>query len=186
MARKKSLKAKDQRVKAVGTAQDDMNREDRIMNSIVNVSVILMSTMMGAFTKVLTTATSSMASGMAEALGGKEAGNKVEQEMDQNMPEIDEKIKAMVSDMRRDICAQMKKKKAKMEPFLSDPAFEGGPKIIENYDFKLPKLNQELDDNALASYVQLLVSDDVRFVKMFKELTEWLNSLPKPPGEVEK
>ena len=40
-------------------------------------------------------------------------------------------------------------------------------------------LTQELDDNALSQYSQLLVSEDECFVKMFKELTEWINSLPK-------
>jgi hypothetical protein len=63
---------------------------------------------------------------------------------------------------------------------LSDPVFKVGPEIIEKYDFNLPKLTQELDDNALTRYSQLLVSEDVRFGNMFKELTEWINSIPKP------
>ena len=69
---------------------------------------------------------------------------------------------------------------------LSDPAFDDGPKIIEKYDFKLPKLTQELDDNALAHYSQLLVSEDPRFAKMFRELTKWINSLPKLPEQTSK
>jgi hypothetical protein len=74
----------------------------------------------------------------------------------------------------------MKQKSQILEQMLSDPTFEVGPKIIEKYDFNLPKLTQELDDEGLSQYSQLLASEDVRFVKMFKELTEWINSLPKP------
>jgi hypothetical protein len=126
--------------------------------------------------------TGAMASGMAEAMSGKGAGDKVNEEIKQKLPEVDEKMKAMISDIRKDLYAQMGQKRQELEPLLSDPAFEVGPKIIEKYDFKLPKLTQELDDNALSQYSQLLVSEDIRFAKMFKELTKWINSLPKPPG----
>jgi hypothetical protein len=67
-----------------------------------------------------------------------------------------------------------------MQAMLADPAFEVGPKIIEKYDFNLPLLTQELDDNTLSQYSQLLASEDPYFVEMFKELTEWINALPKP------
>jgi len=182
MTRKRSSNRKNQTPKTnYVTLQREVNREDRIMNSMVNVSVILMSTMMGAFTQVLSNAAGSMASGMAEAIGGKEVGDKIDREIEKSLPEVDEKMKAMISDIRKDIYSQMKQKKQEIEPLLSDPAFEIGPKIIEKYDFKLPKLTQELDDNTLAQYSQLLVNENVLFAKMFKELTEWINSLPKPP-----
>jgi len=182
MTRKRSSNRKNQTPKTnCVTLQREVNREDRIMNSMVNVSVILMSTMMGAFTQVLSNAAGSMASGMAEAISGKEVGDKIDREIEKSLPEVDEKMKAMISDIRKDIYSQMKQKKQEIEPLLSDPAFEVGPKIIEKYDFKLPKLTQELDDNTLAQYSQLLVNENVLFVKMFKELTEWINSLPKPP-----
>ena len=127
-----------------------------------------------------------MASGMAEAIGGKEASDKVNQKIKQELPEIDGKMKAMISDIRKDIYAQLSQKRMELEPMLSDPAFAVGPKIIAKYDFNLPKLTQELDDNALSRYSQLLVSEDADFAKMFKELTEWLNSLPKPKEERHK
>lgn len=135
---------------------------------------------MGAFTQVVVNATGAMASGMAEAMGGKEAGDKVNQEVKHGLPKGDKKMKAMISDIRKDLYSQMRQKRQELEPLLSDPAFEAGPKIIEKYDFKLPKLTQELDDKALSQYSQLLISEDVRFAKMFKELTEWISSLPKP------
>ena len=72
----------------------------------------------------------------------------------------------------------MKQKKQELQGLLSDPKFEVGPKIIDRYDFKLPKLTQEIDDETLARYSQLVISEDSQFAEMFKGLTEWLNSLP--------
>jgi Spy/CpxP family protein refolding chaperone len=180
MARKEISEEK-QNTKIEGTAlSSESDRETNILNAMANTTILLMSTMMGAFTNLMVAATSAMASGMAEAMGGKEAEDKVSQEIKEGTPEINEKIKAMISDMRKDIYAQMTKKKQEFESLLSDPAFDVGPRIIEKYDFKLPKLTQELDDNALSQYTQLLIREDESFAKMFKELAEWIGSLPKP------
>jgi uncharacterized membrane protein len=187
MARKRSSKAKNQAANADDAALQSKNvRGNEIMNAMVNTSVILMSTMMGAFTQVVANATGALVSGMAEAIGGKEAGDKVGEEFRQELPEVDAKMKAMISDIRKDIYAQMVQKRKEIEPLLSDPVFEVGPKIIDKYDFKLPKLTQELDDTALTQYSHLLVSEDPRFAKMFKELTKWIGSLPKPPEKTSR
>jgi len=181
MERKKSSRTKNIILKKEDvTLHCGVVLEDKIINAMVNTSVILMSTMMGSFTQVIGSTMGAMASGMAEAMGGKEASNKVNQEINQGLPEIDGKMKAMISDLRKDIYSQMRQKRQELEPMLSDPVFKVGPEIIEKYDFNLPKLTQELDDNALTRYSQLLVSEDVRFGNMFKELTEWINSIPKP------
>ena len=184
MARKKSSNGKNQ----AGKAEDEIHqcsltREDKVMNAMINTSVILMSTMMGAFTQVMVSATGAMAQGMAQAMGGKEAGNQVNHEVTQKLPEADQKMKEMISDIRKNIYAQMAQKKKELAPLLSDPAFEEGPRIIEKYDFKLPRLTEELDDNALTHYSQLIANEDPGFAKMFGELAQWLNSLPKPPEQ---
>jgi Skp family chaperone for outer membrane proteins len=132
------------------------------------------------FTQVIGSTMGTMTSGIAEAFGGKEASDKVDQEIKQRLPEIDEKMKAGISDLRKEIYAQMSQKRQELEKVLSDPTFEIGPKIIEKYDFNLPKLTQALDDTTLSKYSQLLISENEPFAKMFKELTEWINSLPKP------
>jgi hypothetical protein len=181
IVRKKPSNTKNQTSKTNNAAlKSKAVLEDKIINAMANTSVILMSTMMGAFTNIIVKATGAMASGMAEAMGGKEAADKVNQEIKQGLPEVDEKMKTMISDLKKDLYSQMAQKRQELTPLLSDPAFEVGPKIIEKYDFKLPKLTEELDDNTLTQYSQLLVSEDKRFAKMFKELTEWINSLPKP------
>ncbi len=187
MSRKKRSKTEDQirhgREKSSGIKTD---REKEIMNSIANTSIILMSTMMGGLAEVMVNATGAMASGMSEALGGKEAGEKVDKEFKQKLPEVNDKMRTMISDVRKDLYVQLSQKKREIEPFLSDPAFDTGPKIIKKYDFKLPKLTEELDDSTLAQYTQLLVSEDSRFAKMFKGLVNWMNTLPKFPEKTNK
>ncbi len=181
MVRKKPSNTKNQTSKANDTSlQSSAFLEDKIIYAMANTSVILMSIMMGAFSQVIVNATGAMASGMAEAMGGKEASDKVDQEIKHGLPEVDEKMKAMISEIRKDLYSQMEQKRQELKPLLSDPASEVGPRIVDKYDFKLPKLTQELDDKALSQYSKLLVSEDVDFAKMFKELTEWINSLPKP------
>jgi Skp family chaperone for outer membrane proteins len=165
---------------------DTGEREKKIINATINTSIILMSTLMGAFTEIAVTATGAVASGLAETISGKEAGDQVQQEIKQKQPEIGEKMKKLVSDMRKDVYAQFRQKAKEMKPLLSDSLFDTGPKIIEKYDFKLPKLTEELDDATLAQYTQLLTSGDPNFTEMFKELTTWLNSLPKSTDKIAK
>jgi len=94
-------------------------------------------------------------------------------------PEINEKMKTMISDIRKDVYVQLGQKGKEIEPFLSDPVFDLGPKKVEAYEFKLPKLTEELDDASLASYAQLLVSEDPCFSALFDESGDWMNALPK-------
>ena len=149
------------------------------MNCIVNTSIILMGTMMGALTEAMVNVTGAVASGIAGAMDGKETEEKVARDIKQRLPEVDAKMKALIADIRKDIYAQLEQRRREMKPLLADPAFDVGPKIIEKYEFGVPKLTEELDDNTLAQYSQLLVSEDSRFAEMFKELTSWLSSLPK-------
>ncbi len=180
MVRKNLSGTKKQSKKTKGVVSpSEACPEDKIIYAMANTSVILMGMMMGAFTQVVGSTMGAMASGMAEAFGGKETSDKVDEEIKHDLPEIDAKMKAGISEMRKDIYSQMKQKRQEIKAIFADPAFEVGPKIIEKYDFNLPKLTEELDDKALSQYSQLLVSEDPRFVEMFKELTEWISSLPK-------
>jgi hypothetical protein len=126
-----------------------------------------------------------VASGMAGAMGGEEAGEEVSKEFEQKLPEVDEKMKEMISEMRKDVYAQMDQKRGEIEPYLADPAFDLGPEIVDRYDFGLTKLSEELDDGTLARYAQLLVSEDPNFSEMFEALTDWMNTLPKFPDKSE-
>lgn len=161
--------------------ESEIDRAEKVMNTITNTSIIMMSTLMGGLTQVMMETMGTMASGIAGAIGGEEAGEEVSNEFEQKRPEVDEKMKEMISEVRRDVYAQLDQKREEIEPHLSDPAFDLGPEIVDGYDFGLPKLTEELDDGSLVQYSQLLVSEEPNFTEMFGKLTEWMNSLPKSP-----
>ncbi len=168
--------------------QDSINtpdREAKIMNCVMNTSVILMSTIMGAFTEVMLTATGDLAAGIADAVD-EESGEKVRKEIKEKLPEANEKMKQMVSDMRKELSAQFEQKREEIKPMLSNPKFDVGPEIVGRYEFGLPKLSEELADETFAKYILLLEKEDSRFVEMFKELTDWMNQLPTSPAESNK
>ncbi len=165
------------------SVQNRTDRAQRIMNAMVNTSIILMSELMGGFTQVMVGTFGAVASEMAGTMGGEGARESVAQEFEDKLPEVDGKMKGMISDMRRDIYAQLRLNKDEIEPALTDPAYDMGPGIIDGYDFKLPKLTEELDDASLVRYSQLLVEEDPSFVEMFNELIGWLNTLPKFPDK---
>ncbi len=160
-------------------------REKRIMNAVVNTSIILMGTLMGGFTEIIMNTSGAVASGMVEALGGEKEGEEARQKVKQKLPEINDKMRAMMSDMRKDIYLQIEQKRKEIEPFLSNPVFDEGPKKIDEYNFGLPKLTEELDDEALAQYTYLLVSEDDTFAELFNALSEWINVLPALPSKTD-
>jgi len=187
MARKKRSNTEKQITSGNDEAiQSKTDRSQRVMNTIINTSIILMITVMGGFTQAMTETIDTMTSEIAGAIGEEEAEQKVNKESKQKLPEIGEEMKAMISDVRKDVYAQLKQKRKEIEPVLSDAAFDLGPKIIDGYDFKLPKLTEELDDSSLAQYSHLLVGEDPSFTEMLKELTNWMNNLPKSPERSEK
>jgi len=170
----------------VDDSSSESNREKRIVFTIANTSIIIMSSMMDAFGELMIQATGYMATGLATALGGEESGEEVKKEFDQKLPEVNEKMKAMISEVRDDLYAQFEQKRKQMQPLLSDPVFDVGPKIVEKYDFGLQKLNEELDDKTLAQYAVLFTSEDPLFVEMFQELTSWMDGLPNFPEKTDQ
>lgn len=156
-------------------------RARKIMNTMMNTSIILMITLLDGFAQTMLEATGVMAAGMAEAVGGEESGEEVANELEQRIPEAKEQMKAMISEVRKDIYEQMDRKKGEIEPMLADKAFDAGPEIVDIYEFGLPKLTEELDDDIIAQYAQLLVQEDRYFTEMFGELTKWINTLPQLP-----
>jgi small nuclear ribonucleoprotein (snRNP)-like protein len=169
-----------------GVLPEKAGREKKIMNLIVNTSIILMSTLMGGLTEAMMNLTEAMASGVAGALGGEEAEKEVGEEFKAKLPEVDDKMKTMISDVRKDMYIQMEQEKAEIEPYLSDPVFDGGPKKVEGSDFGLPKLTEELDDGTIAQYAYLLVSEDQTFGELFGALSDWMNNLPMPPKKTQE
>ncbi|MFB3889986.1 MAG: hypothetical protein ACE14S_10885 [Candidatus Bathyarchaeia archaeon] len=180
--KKKSSPISEAKGDEVQTPTIKTDRAAKILNCITNTSLLLLSTFMGAFTEVMVTAAGNLAGGFAEAVN-QGAGDKVEKEFKQKRPEVDEKMKRMVSDMRKEMSAELEQKREEIKPLLSDSKFDAGPRIVERYDFGLPKLTEELDDDTFARYMLLMQNEDSRFAEMFKELADWMNELPKSPAE---
>lgn len=90
---------------------------------------------------------------------------------------VNEKVKAVVSDVRQDVYRQMKQKKDSIEKYLPDPRFDDALKIVDAYEFKLPKLTEELDEATLTAYFQLLITENPKFNEMFKKLTTLMNEM---------
>ena len=161
----------------------ETSREDKIMNTIANTSILLMSTLMGGLSELMVNVTGELASGMTEALAGKKEAKEARKKVKQKLPEVNGKIMEMISSMRKDIYQQMEQKKKEIEPYLTDPLFDLGPQKVSSYNFGIPKLTEQLDDKTLAQYTYLLVSENATFVDLFGQLMEWLNKLPKTPED---
>jgi hypothetical protein len=162
-----------------GSLESETVRNKKIMNLIANTNIILLSTLED-LADLLMTSMGAVASGMAGAIGGEDAVKEVDEELKQKLPEVHEKLKAVVSVVRQDVYLQIKQKRQDIEPLLSDPRFDDVLKIVDAYDFKLPKLTEELDDETHAAYLQLLISEDPKFNEMFKKLTSLMNAMQKP------
>lgn len=155
------------------------DRNQRVLYSTFNTSILLMTSMMNGLSQVMTETMGAMASGMAEAFGEDGSGEKVKDEVKAQMPDLQEKIREMVSEERRETYAQIAKKRKRLEPLMVDPIFDKGPEIIDRYDFGLPKLSEPLDDEAIVAYAKLLMKEDPNFTEMFTELVEWVKVLPQ-------
>jgi len=160
---------------------DDPERARRIMNVMANTGVIMMVTLMDGFAEAMIGAAGAMATGMAEAFGDEEAANQVNEDLERNAPGAKGRMMDMVSEMRGQLYQQMAQKAGEIAPLLTDRIFDKGPEIVEVYEFGLPMLTEELDDETVAEYAKLLVQEDKYFTEMFGELSAWMNSLPQLP-----
>jgi hypothetical protein len=89
-------------------------------------------------------------------------------------------MEQMVS-LKADMTKQLQGKKQEIGKMIADPAFDKGIFIVEQYDFSLPSLTQELDELSLLRYIALMKADNPVFLKMFQELMDWMKSVPQPP-----
>jgi hypothetical protein len=163
------------------------DRDEKLRNLIMNHSMIFMGIFEEAFSAIAEKMTYAFAEGAgaaADALaggakpGGAGAGKKLKDEV---TPAVRAEISGLLSEIREETLSQWPKDAALFKSYFSSPAFDRGIEIVERYDFRRPKLTEELSDEVLASYVFLLKGGDKEMGRMFKELAEWQAGLPKPP-----
>jgi hypothetical protein len=157
------------------------NRDAKLENLIMNHSMIFMGMFEEAFSTLAEKMTEAMEAGanaLADALGGSSgAGGKGKEAA----PEVRAQIGHVFSGIREEMAEQWPKNETVFKDYISSPDFDKGIEIVEAYDFGRPRLTEKLSDEVLASYVFLVQSGDSKVSKMFKELSEWLSDLPKPP-----
>jgi hypothetical protein len=171
-------------------AVNDLTREEKLENLIMNHSMIFMGMFEEAFSTLAEKMTEAFAEGtpaVADALAGdavsgasgaRGAGKKPGEE-------IPLQVRIQIEDLfwgiRDEASSQLPKEAGVFKRYVSSPVFDKGLEIVERYDFARPKLTEKLSDEVLASYVFLLQSRDKDLERMFEELAEWQANLPKPP-----
>ena len=161
-------------------------REEKLENLIVNHSMIFMGMFEEAFAEIAEKMTEVLAAGasaMSEALTGTQtqAGSEVDKKLKTMAPEVRASVGSAFSKMRQDMAAQMPKDPDALRKFVSGPEFDKGIEIVDKHDFGLPKITEKLTDETLASYVLFVKGGNAEITKMFKELAEWQEGLPRPP-----
>jgi hypothetical protein len=150
-------------------------REERLENLLTNHSMVYM----GIFEEALTVLADRIADERTASRRPRTTpSDKAEDEV---APELRAQISQIFSGIREESSSQRPPDPRAFKRYASGPAFDKGLKIVEKYDFGLPKLTESLSDDVLASYVFLLMSGDRELGRMFKEVAEWKAGLPAPP-----
>lgn len=150
-----------------------LSREEKLENLISNQTLVFMGVFEEAFSTLAEAMTETMNAG---ALGAPNGAT-----MDEVSPRIRGEIESIFSDMREEVVSQMPKDPDLFKRYISDPAMDRGIEIVESCDIGRPRLTEKLDDRVLASYVFLLKGGDAKLARMFEELSEWQDALPRPP-----
>ena len=175
----------------MGTRAGGLTRDEKVMNVILNHSLISMGVFEEAFADLAEKMTEGMATvgvAMVDSIAKSVSGNpklgpgldsrKISDEVS---PEIRSQIGMLFSGIREEIAGQWPTDRV-FNDYIANPAFDKGIEIVERYDFGgRPKLTEKLGDDVLASYLFLLQSGDKELGKMFKEIAEWQTGLPNPP-----
>ena len=171
-------KIASQQTRPVEKKEDD--RETKILNLLCNTSLILMSMITEAFSQVFTTLTKEMANAFTAGFSASQDTTKTLDDLEKNLPAD---LRRELMTMKTDLQKQLNEKRKELGPFLSDPRFDTGIAIAEQTSFPLPKLTEELDERSLFGYLTLLQTQNPQATAMFKELFEWMNTLPQPDKE---
>lgn len=152
------------------------DRETKILNLLCNTSLVLMTMLTEAVSQVFTSITKEMVTALSTGMGSSQDVSASLNDLEKNIPE---KLRAELMTMKNDLQKQLNEKKQELSGLLSDPRFDEGIAIAERASVSLPKLTQDLDERALFGYLTLLQAEDPPVSAMFKDLFEWMNSLPK-------
>lgn len=178
-----------------GKGSSGTTRDEKAGNLALNYPMIMMAAVGDVF--------ADLASGMAEAVvAGTEAVAQGLADTLSDAPEAKrEKIKVAPAgdagaqaskkarqafdEIRTEMREEFGKNKRSFKQFIKNPAFDEGIKIVEGYDFGIPRLTENLSDGDLESYVVLLKKGDPQFGEMLQKLSQWQETVPKFKGGAE-
>lgn len=160
----------------------DDDRETKILNLLCNTSLLLMSMITEVFSQVFTSLTKEMITALTTSVGAPYDTTGNLEDLEKNLPDT---LRKELMTMKSDLQKQLYEKRQDLGMLLSDPRFDTGIKIVERTQLALPELTRDLDERSLFGYLALLKTEDPQVTSMFKELFEWMNTLPQP-GKKEK
>jgi hypothetical protein len=154
-----------------------LDRESKILNIMLNTSVLLMALMTDAFSDVFAKMASGMAQAVAEGFGGAEKEPTTKKNMQQVETEFPKQMITQILQMKTDIKKQLQAKKDEIRKKIADSKFDAGITIAEQNNFGVPNLTSDLDEQSLLRYIVLLKAQDAQCTKMFQELMEWMKTI---------
>jgi len=161
----------------------DDDRETKILNLLCNTSLVLMTMLTEAVTQVFSTLTKEMVNALSTSFGGPQDASTNVDDLEKHLPE---KLRTELMTMKKDLRQQFDEKRHELAGLLSDPRFDAGIAIVERTQLPLPKLTEDLDERSLFAYLALLQTEDTKITEMFKQLFEWMNTLPQLGKKVEE
>lgn len=149
---------------------------DRTIKVIENYTLLFTASFLEGFSDL----SLGLVSGIAKGLGGKFP------EKEKLKKEAFQKIKSFIKQLKQDFNIQFSGQKGKIKKILNDKACDECLAIVDKYPFSLPRLDEELDDLALAGYLAFLAKEDKQIISLFYELKQWsekLNGLGAPKSK---
>lgn len=170
------LKKEMKRMKGQG-ATPTLDRESKILNIMLNTSILLMALMTDAFSEAF----AGMAEGMAQAITTGFGSNEKEptntEKIKRVKAEFPKQMITQIVQMKTDMKKQLQAKKDEIGTKIADPKFDAGITIAEQYDVGIPNLTSDLDEQSLLRYIMLLKANDALCTKMFQELMAWMKTV---------
>jgi hypothetical protein len=154
-----------------------LDRESKILNVMLNTSVLLMALMTDAFSDVFAKMASGMTQAIATGFGDAEKEPNTKKNMQQVETEFPKQMITQILQMKTDMKKQLRAKKDEIERKIADPKFDSGITIAEQYNFGVPNLTSDLDEQSLLKYIVLLKAQDARCTRMFQELMDWMKTI---------
>ena len=157
--------------------QQTQDRESKILNIMLNTSILLMALMTDAFSDAFTGMASGMAHAVTAGVGGAEKEPTTDESLRRTKTEFPKPMIIQMLQMKTDMKKQLQARKDEIRGKITDPTFDIGITIAERYNAGVPPLTNDLDEQSLLRYLTLLKANDASCTKMFQELMEWMKTV---------